>query len=389
LPTPNEALLQERLRQLRGQKDMQGLIQKLLQNPQVLDKLSLKPEQMELLRRNPQLVRDIAQRLARDPDWSQLLEKQLGSADRETLEKLAGRNLGPGAIPKQAEDVPAAKERDPASAPPDNPDAKAPPPAENPHVPPPAPPPEDNGVGVSRQLTDFARNLAEKFDTLGNSSGERPLRRLLQGLRTDGQGGLELDLSNNNSSWARALRRFGNRVPLSKLVPKDLGSSIRKLRLPSVPRVGFGNRHSLPTVSGNGLGTGIVWFLALLGLGLVAWKTLARSHGEDAFGRPRAWRLGPWPVQPEAVATRAELVRAFEHLALLCLGREARTCNHRELATLLAEQDRHEPRRREAAEHLAQVYERARYAPDNEPLPDEELAAARRELCFLARVAAA
>jgi hypothetical protein len=227
------------------------------------------------------------------------------------------------------------------------------------------------------------------MDSLGNSSGERPLRNLLRGLRTDGQGGLTLDLSNNNSSWARVLRRFGNRASLGRLIPKDLGATVRKLRLPSVPRVGLVSRHSLPAVSGEGAGTGVVWLLALLGLGLVAWKTLGRGRGEDEPGRARPWRLGPWPVRPDAVSTREDLVRAFEYLALLCLGQEARTCNHRDLAALLAEQDRHEPRRREAAVHLARVYEQARYAPADERLPDEELAAARRDLCYLAGVAAA
>ena len=43
----------------------------------------------------------------------------------------------------------------------------------------------------------------------------------------------------------------------------------------------------------------------------------------------------------------------------------------------------------EAAEQLASLYERARYAPPGEPLPEAALATARRDLCLLAGVPAA
>jgi len=98
------------------------------------------------------------------------------------------------------------------------------------------------------------------------------------------------------------------------------------------------------------------------------------------------WRLGPWPVRPEAVRTRDELVRAFEYLALLLLGPAARTRNHEEIAAGLGEQD---VSRRAAAERLAGLYEQARYAPPDEVLPDTDLAAARADLSLLAGVAAA
>jgi hypothetical protein len=95
--------------------------------------------------------------------------------------------------------------------------------------------------------------------------------------------------------------------------------------------------------------------------------------------------LGPWPVRPGEVATRGDLVRAFEHLALLCLGPTARTCHHLELARLLGAQPAPDPeRRRDAAVDLAQVYEQARYTPDDEVLPDDLMRRARRELCYLA-----
>ena len=98
-----------------------------------------------------------------------------------------------------------------------------------------------------------------------------------------------------------------------------------------------------------------------------------------------AWKLGPWPVDPAKVATRQDLVRAFEYLALLKLGRTARSWNHLEMAAGLAGNPG-EPadKRRQAADHLAVLYERARYAPGDEPLADEDVNAARRHLCLLA-----
>ncbi len=96
-----------------------------------------------------------------------------------------------------------------------------------------------------------------------------------------------------------------------------------------------------------------------------------------------AWKLGPWPVRPESVRTRADLVRAFEYLAFLLLGLAARPRNHLDLAKALAATGE-EPIRHTVAARLAHLYERARYAPKDEALPDDELRAARIDLTFLA-----
>jgi hypothetical protein len=93
-------------------------------------------------------------------------------------------------------------------------------------------------------------------------------------------------------------------------------------------------------------------------------------------------------VSPQSVSTRQDVVRAFEYLALLCLGLSAAACHHRELAERLAQQDSGNPKRRQAAEMLAWLYEQARYAPDAEALSQEELTDARHALCCLAGVTA-
>jgi hypothetical protein len=133
---------------------------------------------------------------------------------------------------------------------------------------------------------------------------------------------------------------------------------------------------------------GLVWLAVLAVCALLLWKTGAWYQRRAALAA-QGWRLGPWPVAPARVATRNELVRAFEYLALLRLGPEARARHHLDLADRLgAEPDMDPERRQQAAAHLAGLYEQARYAPGNEPLPAEEMSAARRELCYLAGVAA-
>jgi hypothetical protein len=102
----------------------------------------------------------------------------------------------------------------------------------------------------------------------------------------------------------------------------------------------------------------------------------------------RSGRLGPWPVQPGAVASREDLIRAFEYLAILRLGGRARSRNHLAVADGLRT---NEPdlARREAAGELARLYEKARYEPARAPLEKAEVDAARRDLTLLARAAAA
>jgi hypothetical protein len=92
------------------------------------------------------------------------------------------------------------------------------------------------------------------------------------------------------------------------------------------------------------------------------------------------------------VASREELILAFEYLSFLKLGPAARSRNHLALADALGNQEsgvrgQESGERRRAAQHLASLYEFARYAPDRNPLSDDALTAARRELCFLAETA--
>jgi hypothetical protein len=130
----------------------------------------------------------------------------------------------------------------------------------------------------------------------------------------------------------------------------------------------------------------VLLLVALAAAVLLTWGLMRRQGLTLLAGAAAARRLGPWPVRPESVRTRDELVRAFEYLARLLLGPAACHRNHREIAAGLGEPD---GARRAAADRLAGLYEQARYAPPDEELPDADLAAARADLSFLAGVAAA
>jgi hypothetical protein len=185
---------------------------------------------------------------------------------------------------------------------------------------------------------------------------------------------------------ARGLTRFMPRM--SSLLPKGLFGRSPQPHFPSLPR--FGSMLSTPNLGGMsgittaGVGKVILSILFLGVLGFIFWRagTWWEKHRERL---QKAWRLGPWPVLPGEVSTRADLVRAFEYLSLLRLGLAARTCHHLELAERIGDQpalDR--DRRREAAATLASLYEQARYTPEDETLSPESLARARRELSYLA-----
>jgi hypothetical protein len=235
-------------------------------------------------------------------------------------------------------------------------------------------------------VNDWAKDMGEWADSpLGNS--------LKNALRRAGQHGppegMSFDLSDKTRGLSNTLGKVGEYLPTERLRSLDLAGRLRNVHLPTLPSGGMHapSLPSAPRASGAGVLQGLLWALVLLTLGAVLWKSLRWYREQAANGD--GWKLGPWPVRPEAVATRQQLVSAFEYLALLCLGPVALACNHLDLAARLGAREGTDVEMRRAAEHLARLYEQARYAPSDEALPAEQLAAARRDLCLLAGVAGA
>ncbi|QDU21532.1 hypothetical protein [Urbifossiella limnaea] len=119
--------------------------------------------------------------------------------------------------------------------------------------------------------------------------------------------------------------------------------------------------------------------LALVG-GVFLWRLIAKYRRPDV-NEIDPYALGPWPVDPHHLRSRADVVVAFEHLSVLLCGEVAKTWTHTTIAGALSEMAMAEPAR---AMMLARLYELARYTPIDEPLTTAELAEARRLVCRLA-----
>jgi hypothetical protein len=349
-------------------EEMRKLAEDLLKNPKLLEALKGQLTEKDIKRLREQLGKGKG---LEDPEWKRLMEGLKGKdVDREKvakLEELWKKHGGGGEEPGNGQ----------------GPDAKAAHPGGI-RPPTPEPPPPDTWDAWKGKLSDWVgknqdkwiRSLDEVIDSPFGQSWRDALRKA--NLQRKGAG---------DSALARRARGLAGRLPrLGGYLPKRLPGALRDARLPSLRYRAPG----LPSGSGGSsarqAGSALLWVILLVVLAFVLWRTKAWYQRHLAEERSR-WRLGPWPVRPGAVSTREELVRAFEHLALLCLGRPARSRHHLDLARQLAEQPDLDPdRRRSAAAHLAHLYEQARYAPGDEPLPEEELASARRELCYLAGV---
>ena len=163
----------------------------------------------------------------------------------------------------------------------------------------------------------------------------------------------------NLQRWTPSLPGMGNlRMPA--------------ISAPAVPNVGG---PSLPTVS-----TWLTWLLLIVLFLLSSWQILRWGKRAKLVADERI-QLGPWSVRPEAVATRAELVQAFDYLALLTLSREVQSWNHHAIARSWREKS---PSCAEPAAALAMLYEQARYTEGADALTESQRDKARRSLLQLA-----
>src|SRR5207248_9493930 len=115
------------------------------------------------------------------------------------------------------------------------------------------------------------------------------------------------------------------------------------------PAGGGGGVSVVPGLAGGAGSAGLLfgqlllWGVVIAAIVVVA-VIILRRQGVTLFGRRRAvLQPAGWPLQPHLVATRAELIAAFEYLSLLLLGREARTWNHKDIAAAVGDPDRATP----------------------------------------------
>jgi hypothetical protein len=385
--TPEQRLA-NRLQKSRQQKGMQELAKRLLEDKDLLNSLrenfaknKLSERDIERLKRTVEANRDFAA----DPALQELLKeglkgKNLTEQERELVDKwkdTLGKNNSTLTPPKPPEWPPQPGKLPPAPPQPGG----ATQPGATP-VQPPAPGtqslPKETPEWLKKSLDGSARDFTKWLDSPSGKS-------FRDGLKDFGK---DLGKRAGNVRDSAAGERFRG---ASKYLPRPGNWMFDNVRPRTAPRVGSLPRlpspssSSVPRVSGGGLLRFVIVVAAIALLLFVAWKSRGLWAGALMRGRSSEWRLGPWPVRPDQVSARGDLVAAFEHLALMCLGLPARTHHHLDLARQIAEQPSLDPdRRRDAALTLARLYEQARYTPDDEPLSPQDVAAARRELGYLA-----
>jgi hypothetical protein len=368
-------------------KDFQALARKLLKDEKFIESLRGKfsPEDIERLLGQVSGTGGIGN----DPELRRLLKeglqgKTLGEADKEMLRRWRDK-LGE----KASNDRPIGKANQENRPPVNSPRPPQPPPSANR---PPNRPDANPWRRFDNKQTDWFQKNVDKWTGdvhkwLDTESGKNWIGDLKDFANRVENRNLA------NSAMAERARGLSKYLPrLSDVLPNRPPPRIPDTRLPRLPSLGgLSSGPRMPgTTSATDSGKVLLWILVF---GVVVF-VLFRVGGTWAERRRQAqaasWRLGPWPVRPEEVSTRGDLVRAFEYLAQLCLGQSARTCHHLDLASQIARQPALDPdRRREAAIELARIYEQARYTPDEERLPDEDLRRARRELTYLAGVSTA
>ena len=154
----------------------------------------------------------------------------------------------------------------------------------------------------------------------------------------------------------------------------DFGGLPDPVSQPSLPKADL----APPSASVVGVVLGVVAAAVLLAVALCYLPKWVTADGP----RPVPG-LGPWPLDPRQVQTRADLVRAFEYLSVLLNGDPARAYSHEAAAAALREAV---PGAADAAGPLAHAYALARYTPSDRPLSVGQIADARDHLCRLAGV---
>ncbi|MFQ3593445.1 MAG: hypothetical protein SNJ82_09715, partial [Gemmataceae bacterium] len=375
----------ERLNDLLRDSEMQKLVESLLKDPEFLDSLrsQLSPEKLKEIGQRLQNGQTLAE-LRHDPELHRLL--------RDSLEK-ARLN------PKQRELVQQWTEKKlPLAPPPDSPPISGPPPFPPrppfgprggpsewlpPPLPPLPPPPTPPLPSPSPSLLDNTPQwLRERLREWNNEinkmirSDPEGWRDFFKRLAENKQGGEKI--VQGTLQTARGMSKLFPKV--DNLLPRGLiPSALPKVGL---PRQGLAMLPSVPALGSIPQG------LLLLVVGgfivVLLWRSASWLQARIEAQRGE-WRLGPWPVSIAAIRKREQLVQAFEYLALLRLGRSARTRHHRDLATHLAQLPDLDSENRTAAAHeLAELYALARYAPEGHNLSEAEYEQARRNLQRLA-----
>jgi hypothetical protein len=376
-----------------ARKELKQLHEDLIKNPEKFINDPRSREKLEMLLNNSGLTLDpndprvehlkrwlerSGRNKTRPPstDVNEELKKWL----EETLRKTEGAEPQPIDVPPLPEPTP----------PPEMPDAN--------HPPTPAPKLDESEMEMRRRMLDWIAEQSKRLDEskFRDSDLVRQIRNDLHRF-TAGSGLRDVPHWGQNNPIGKRFADMARDLRTNQQWPRNLDVSLPKFNfsssaVPTLPRLGgWGRAPSIGGIPGLGTpslpparvpsGDGLLVMVVLAVLAIVAWRIWKVLGGRRPQGADGGVIDLPWPSAPGAVVSRADLIRAFEYLAFVRLGEESKTWNHLELAAALGGE---QPETRQAAGTLAALYEQARYAPGEEPLPTEALANARRSLSLLA-----
>lgn len=391
------ALMSERMRELRELHQLQDQVRELLRDPDFISKIK-----QQFADVTDEQLRQLQEKIFQDggpggdSEWNQRLRQAASNTKLDQRQRDILRRWVENSSRKPA--PPPSESRPANPSPPPSPAAS--------HLLDPKGTPFLSMEFSQRSFLDQLQSASEKWfsehvkdlddetiDTLTEMKSGRAVAPSAELMRAMKQSNLPTaGLIEPASELARYLPDVGELLSEPYGDWDELFSLFREVPGSSLSALGSG--PSLPSLASTApvRGEGSATSLTLLTVGvfmLLLWKMGVGSWLRKDRGDAGDWQPGAWPVAPDAVATRQDLVRAFEHLALLRLGRSASPCHHRELAGRLIGQDAGDPTHRQAIELLAWLYEQARYAPAEESLSPAELSDARQALRYLAGVTTA
>ncbi|MBX7106687.1 MAG: hypothetical protein K1X57_21610 [Gemmataceae bacterium] len=307
-----------------------GLFQRLFRDPNLLEPrlrelIARDPAAADIVRRlmdgDPQLLRLAEQIASRQPGFRELKYEQL----RERLPDLARQYL---------QNVP---------------------PATPPRTPSEAERARNERQAYAERIDDLLRDY--KLEGLAGDLRDMPIYNnwLKELTQAASAGPGPLTLGDVTSAYSTAEELFRE---LKLYLPDNLPSLPKfNFSAPNIPLIDLSSLNlSAPNVQSfawSDRWTTFVWWLAGIIAVVAIWR-MKRGRTPDTISVARRG-LGPWPVDPAQINSRAELIAAFEYLAQWKCGPEAACWNHRAVAARFDDDLN--------ARQLADLYELARYAP--------------------------
>jgi hypothetical protein len=165
---------------------------------------------------------------------------------------------------------------------------------------------------------------------------------------------------------------------VSEAADKALSGITRPEPTPMIPRAVNGTMSTTPDRAKvrSSEGASVLWLGMLLALLSIGWYAATRL-ANSMFVSSQAEMLAAAPIHPAEISTRRDIVRAFHQFALRPMMPVADWWTHQQVAQEVATST---PSLEPAIQQLAEIYEQARYLPEETEFTADQIGTARRAL---------